>query len=192
MILEQVIAGPLEENCYLGWEEKSGEGFLVDPGDDPWEISRMIREAKSRGLKTLKYLLLTHTHFDHILGLGKVWEENKGQVVVHEKEAAEIKKLASGISLLKVKGGEVLGVGDLKIKVIFTPGHTEGGLSFLVDHQFLFSGDLIFEDGVGRTDLGGDFKKLKESIRKIQTLPEETRVYSGHGLSFTLKSFPGL
>ena len=189
--VERFVIGPLETNCYLIYDKKSKKGILIDPGVYDREVSECI---KKNGLDVIN-ILNTHGHADHITG-----DRDFGfPVLIHELDEPCLKNplknlsVFSGgnISLVKAQGllkdGDVIEVGDLKLEVVHTPGHTPGGISVKCDN-LLFSGDTLFFEGVGRTDLpGGDYSTLVKSIKeKLFTLPLDTKVFPGHGPETTI------
>ena len=187
MILKTFIEPPIDNNNYLIIDEKSKEAALVDCSAVDGDI---IEELDRAGAK-LKYILLTHGHFDHIAGIRP---NSDVKVVMHKADLGWLEKTNQYLPMfgmpqmtipkidIYVQDGDILKLGDLEIKVIHTPGHTQGGVCYLVDGK-LFSGDTIFREAVGRCDLeGGDFDQIVESIEnKIFTLPPETLLYPGHG-----------
>ncbi|MBI2464314.1 MBL fold metallo-hydrolase [Candidatus Peregrinibacteria bacterium] len=194
MKIIRLITGDFKENTYIVVDEKSKRGALIDPGDD----SDAILSAMSP--YEIVSILLTHTHFDHILGLTKVYEKNRVQVVVSEFEQNVItegkmnppdlihfsKALPKIHTVLKVRGEEIFSIDNLNIRVIATPGHTSGSLSFLINDA-LFSGDTLFAKSIGRTDLPtGNFDEIMNSIKRLFELPGDTKVYPGHGDSTTI------
>lgn len=193
MIIKTYIAGPIENNNYLIIDEKSKEAVLIDSSAVNEEIDLELKKQDAK----LKYILLTHGHFDHIAGL-----DNSGDVPVlmHEADMDWVNNVNTylpmvglpGMEIPKIdkfiKDGDIIKFGDLEIKVIHTPGHTQGGVCFYVDGN-LFSGDTIFRESVGRCDLeGGNFDQIVESIEtKIFILPDETIIYPGHGRKTTVE-----
>lgn len=191
MKIEKFILGPVGTNCYLVENEVSSECFIVDLGACPAELPGHLRK---RGLQ-VKAVLLTHGHFDHIMGLKEFLKEFPVPVYVHKEEEALIKdpELNASVSMLGcsycfdqaeyLEDGEILEIAGQKIEVIFTPGHTAGGCCYYIPKEnILFSGDTLFRGSVGRTDLPtGDMSRLIRSVRdKLFVLPGETKVYPGH------------
>ena len=193
MILKTFIEPPIDNNNYLIIDEESREAALVDCSAVDGDINE---ELERQGAK-LKYILLTHGHFDHIAGIrpgGNPSSAERPQIVMHKADLGWLEKANQympmfgmpSITIPKidifVQDGDILKLGNMEIKVIHTPGHTQGGVCYLADGK-LFSGDTIFREAVGRCDLeGGDFDQIVESIEnKIFTLPPETLIYPGHG-----------
>lgn len=187
MIIKTYIEPPIDNNNYLIIDEQSKEAALIDCS----AVDDQVRKDLIEHGATLKYILLTHGHFDHIAGI----RPNPNVKIVMNKEDLNWLNKANQylpmfgipeISIPKidiyVQDGDIIKLGSLEIKVITTPGHTQGGVCFLVDGK-LFSGDTIFRESVGRCDLeGGDFNQIIESIEnKIFTLPPNTLIYPGHG-----------
>lgn len=179
---------PIGTNCYIVSDDDRN-AFIVDPGGD---ADLIINAAKDLNVA---YILLTHTHYDHIGALDSVSSAfPDAEVAVHKSEKAALYDASLNLSVgfglshvykgevhLELSDGDVLNFGDKTIKVIHTPGHTVGGVCYYVD-DFLFSGDTLFKSSVGRTDLpGGDAVTLLKSIKeKIYTLPGKISVYPGH------------
>lgn len=190
MIIKRFIAGRLENNIYLVADEKSGEAVLVDATQDLPEIQKAVKDL---GVK-VKYILLTHGHFDHIFGLNSLKKSLNAPAVICKDDLVisdNINEFTRLFGLpdsvppkydMYIKDGDEILLGSYKIKVIHTPGHTEGGVCYLVDGK-LFSGDTLFRGSVGRTDLfGGNFDKLSDSIKnKLFKLDDKTEVFPGHG-----------
>lgn len=190
MIIKRFIAGRLENNMYLVADEKSSEAVLIDATQDLPEIQKAVKDL---GVK-VKYILLTHGHFDHIFGLNSLKKSLNAPAVICKDDLVisdNINEFTRLFGLpdsvppkydMYIKDGDEILLGSYKIKVIHTPGHTEGGVCYLVDGK-LFSGDTLFRGSVGRTDLfGGNFGKLSDSIKnKLFKLDDKTEVFPGHG-----------
>lgn len=180
-------------NCYALIED--GEIALVDVGTATAEIIDFVKKNSDN----IKYVLLTHDHFDHIGGVEKVLKHCKPQVCIHKNDASGLVdstfSLCSMVGMhqpsispdITLEGGEELPLGNNKIKVIHTPGHTDGCVCYLID-DILFSGDTLFFESVGRTDfVTGDSMQLMASLKKIIALKGVSRVYTGHGEPTTLE-----
>lgn len=189
--------GPVAENCFIFRRDGSDRALIVDPGDEALKLLGAIEEL---GV-TLDGILLTHTHFDHVGAVAEVARETGAEVWVPEFEKmvlADINRFQPfpGLGPFEsydaehtVAGGEQLQLAGFDIDVIFTPGHSPGHVTYsIADEQALFSGDVLFQGSVGRTDLpGGDWPTLLDSIRKlIDSHPEETAVFPGHMGTTTL------
>ncbi|MBC7315955.1 MAG: MBL fold metallo-hydrolase, partial [Chloroflexi bacterium] len=173
------------------------QGAIIDPGDDSVDILLAAREL---GLD-VGWILLTHFHFDHVLAAHAVQRTTGARVAIHADDAPLLHRPPSVLRAFgpvaspslrvdrTLADGDILSVGDLTIEVLHTPGHTPGSTSFyLASEKAVFSGDALFCEGIGRTDLpGGSYQTLLESIaRRLLTLPDETAVYPGHGPATTI------
>jgi glyoxylase-like metal-dependent hydrolase (beta-lactamase superfamily II) len=190
MIVKSFVVGPIGTNCYLCWDEESREAFLIDPAGGSTEIRQLIEDESL----SLKYVILTHGHGDHIGAVPELLSAFPGaRLAAGEKEFPLLEDsrinfseeiIGRGISLkpdLALHDGDVLDVGVMRLSIIETPGHTPGGISILADGK-LFSGDTLFRASIGRTDFpGGNYKLLISVIRdKLFTLPDEVQVFPGH------------
>lgn len=195
MIYQELVVGPLQVNCYLLGCEKSREALIIDPGGDV----PTILEALAKERLTLKKIVNTHGHFDHVGGNRQLVDATGAKLYIHVSDAPFLPRVREHAALygLDIKaspppdrvlhGSETLQIGELSLQVIHTPGHTPGGIClYLPGH--LFSGDTLFAASVGRTDLpGGDEDALIEAIRKkLFVLPDETVVHPGHGAATTI------
>lgn len=195
MQIETLAVGPLQVNCFIVACEKTREALVVDPGD---EAERILQRVQACGLQ-LKLIVNTHGHFDHIGGNRLLVEQSGAELLIHQDDLPVLRRAREHASLYGMRvtpspeptrllaGGETLEVGELRFKVLHTPGHSPGGICLLGDGH-LFAGDSLFAGSVGRTDLpGGDHDTLIEGIRRqLLVLPEETVVHSGHGPDTTI------
>ena len=195
MLLIRLVVGPLQVNCFILADEKTKEAMVIDPGDDAGDILKVINE---KGLK-IKYILNTHAHFDHV-GANKAIKDATGaDLLIHEADAATLATVSHqsrSFGMLPVssppadryvKHGDTITAGEVSLKVLHTPGHTPGGIS-LLEQGMVFTGDALFAGSIGRTDFpGGDLTTLLRSIKtNLMTLPDDTKVFSGHGPASTI------
>ncbi|MDF1535599.1 MAG: MBL fold metallo-hydrolase [bacterium] len=190
LVVEHLAVGPLQSNCFIVGDEISGEAVVIDPGED----GEMILAAVRRRPWTVRAVLNTHAHFDHIAANEVIVKETGAPLVAPRADApympqAHMAARMYGLVVAPspdpdrlIDEGDVIIIGDEEIGVLSTPGHTPGGVTF-VTSAGVFPGDALFAGSIGRTDLpGGDYQTLIISIRKkILTLPDETPVYPGHG-----------
>jgi hydroxyacylglutathione hydrolase len=197
MILEMLTVGPFQENCYVIGDAESGVGAIVDPGDEAARIALAVEQTNLE----IGQILVTHAHIDHVGAVGALADEYACPVLMHAEAEPMLKQLPTQALMMGLRFGKVptvdryivdeefLEVGGLKLESRYTPGHAPGHLAFYVESEGLvLSGDALFAGSVGRTDLfGGSMEVLMRSIReRLLTLPDETRVYSGHGPETTI------
>ncbi len=195
MFFKMLSLGNMDNNCYILGDQSSKHALIIDA---PAEAGAVLDVLEEEGL-TLKYVLLTHSHYDHIGALDEICDYTGAEVMIHSFEEDAVNDPTVNLSLyadapspsVKVSktlvDGDVITVGDIDIKVLYTPGHTVGSVCYYTD-GILFSGDTLFLKDVGRCDLpGGDYKIIKQSIKKqLYTLPDDTQVYPGHGRATTI------
>lgn len=197
MIVKQIKLSKMATFCYLIGDEKTGACAAVDPAFETQRILRLVQEAEWR----LVCVINTHAHADHTAGNASMVKATGAELLIHEADArrlgnlmnAAFSKVLGGNGSPKpdrrLKQGDLITVGRVKLKVLHTPGHTPGGICLYGDGQ-LFTGDTLFVGGVGRTDLpGGSARQLLKSIReKIYSLPGDTVIWPGHDYGITAKS----
>ena len=184
--------GPFQENCYIIGEEESGVGAVVDPGDEAARIALAVEQTDLE----VGSIIVTHAHIDHVGAVAALVDEYACPVLMHAEAEPMLLQLPTQAMMMGLKFGkvpavdrhigdeEVLEVGDLRLRSLCTPGHAPGHLAFYIeDEGLVLSGDALFAGSVGRTDLpGGSMEVLMRSIEeRLLTLPDETRVFPGHG-----------
>ncbi|MBI4897183.1 MAG: MBL fold metallo-hydrolase [Actinobacteria bacterium] len=191
MKVHYLTVGPVAENTYLAINEEAGQALLIDPGDEPDAIQRAIDDSGAE----VKAILITHTHFDHVGAVAEMARRTGAEVWVPKLEHHVLLDITSytrfpGLGPFEgydaehdVEGGEKLDLAGFEVEVFFTPGHSSGHVSYAIrEHNALFSGDVLFQGSIGRTDLpGGDMQTLLNSISTLmRELPSETTVFAGH------------
>ena len=191
MIINTFTAGPIDANNYLLTD--NDEAVLIDCSEVKPEVLSALEGKK------LKFILLTHGHFDHVLGVNEMREKTGAKVLINKEYVVRMNESGDIMRTFGVQGvetpkaddflndGDTLKFGNTEIKVIATPGHTQGCVCYLIDGK-LFSGDTLFKESVGRCDLpGGNFQKLSDSVKnRLFTLDDNTIVYPGHGPETTI------
>jgi hydroxyacylglutathione hydrolase len=181
----QIEVGLLQNFCEILFDPETKEAAVVDPA---WEVDRLLKEAAARGL-SIKTILVTHTHNDHIEGVGEMVAKTGAAVVVSPREAEAVRGEAR--ALVDAVDARDVAIGRRGVRVLDTPGHTVGGTCYLAD-GYIVTGDLLFVGGCGRTDFrGGDTATMWRSLQRVAALPEETRVYPGHDYGSTPTSTIG-
>ena len=196
VIVKQLIVGPLMTNCYIAVCEETLEGVVVDPGDD---AARILGEIEVNSFQ-IRYILNTHAHFDHIGANEILRKQLNAPLALHPLDIPLLMEKGGAMTFgidapqgrepdLELDEGMELQFGKRSLKVLLTPGHTAGHVSFYEEEaKVLFDGDVLFDGGIGRTDLpGGSMAEIMHSIREVLfKLPDETVVYSGHGNPTTI------
>nr|MBC7246014.1 MBL fold metallo-hydrolase [Chloroflexota bacterium] len=197
MIVELLVVGPLQTNCYIVADENTKEGIVIDPGGDGAHILRTVQQMKLN----IKLVVNTHGHFDHIMANKEVIEGTDASLAIHPKDADMLtnplrsfavfvgKVHPSPPATLLLEEGATVEFGSVRLHVLHTPGHSPGSISlWSPEEKVIFSGDALFNLGIGRTDFpGGSMRVLLQSIRdKLFTLPDDTVVYPGHGPKTTI------
>ena len=201
MIVRQLVVSPFESNCYLVGDERTRQAFVIDPGDEP----DVILEALEASHLQAKLILATHAHIDHVMAVAAIREATGAPFMMHPADASLLAAMPLqarhflGVELPPtppvdawLQEGETVAIDDIKLKVLLTPGHSNGSVSFYWapppgERGIVFSGDALFQGSIGRTDLGGDFPTLERSIRsQLYILPDDTIVLSGHGGATTI------
>lgn len=190
--IETITVTQFAQNCSIICPRGGGPGVLVDPGG---EIDRVMLTADQLGAR-IEGILITHGHIDHIGGLNEAIDATAAPVWLHpddlwlyEKPLFGMPAVGAPDNATHLADGDALDIAGIRFKVLHTPGHSPGHVCFLLDDApVLIGGDLIFMGSIGRTDLPrGDFRQLIESVRdKIWVLPDDTKIYPGHGPTTTI------
>lgn len=197
ILVKTVASGAVEANTHVIIDCESGDAAVVDSGECTPELIGILSDER---IKKLRYILLTHGHFDHIGGVPEIKRRYPdADVVIHEKDekclSDDLLSLARGFGLppqektkadIILKGGERLAFGGGEIEAIHTPGHTKGGVTYRLGNR-LFTGDTLFYLSIGRTDFpGGSYEEINDSIIRLFSLGGDYTVYAGHGQNTTL------
>lgn len=217
MLIHRLIVSPFQANCYIVADEQSHEAMVIDPGDDAEVILDTLAQANLR----VRLIIATHGHIDHVMAVGEVKQATGAPFLIHFDDKPlldrlpDISQMFMGVRVPAppppdawLTVGETIGIGDIRFKILFTPGHSWGSVSLYWEPPsgeppaitfngvqvrgwrpsgIVFSGDALFAGSIGRTDLGGDFQTLARSIHEqLFTLPGDTLVLSGHGEPTTI------
>lgn len=198
MYIKPFSMGMVTANCYIVCDEETKTGAVIDPGDYNTQLEKEIILS---GMKELKYILLTHGHFDHISGVARLKEKHPdAKVVVGTADAPFLNDENLCLSKLfhfrafpcvadeTINDTDVISLGNTRFQVIGAPGHTPGGVVYYCpEEKVAFTGDTLFKGSVGRTDLfGGEHSVLMNTLKKLKKLPADTVIHCGHGESSVL------
>ena len=195
MEIIRVPAGVYAANCYIIYSKTTKEGIIVDPGGDADDLVEYIK----RNDLSIKHIILTHGHGDHIGGVKELKEALEATIMIHEDDREMLidgnKNLSTSMAMgtveiepdVLLKDGDIIEFGDLKAEVIHTPGHTEGCICIKIGENII-TGDTLFAGSIGRTDLfGGNYESIIKSIKeKLMIYPDEIQVFPGHGTPSTI------
>lgn len=195
MILKTLAVGPIMANCYILGCEKTRSAVVIDPGDEPDRILLALAEHKL----TVKYIINTHAHFDHVGANRRLKDATGAELVIHPDDAPMLGMLSEAAAAFgmaaensplpdrTITDGDRITFGDITLNVIHTPGHSLGGISLHTD-KMVFVGDTLFAGSIGRTDFpGGDYATLIASIKnKLFPLGDDVTAFTGHGPSTTI------
>jgi glyoxylase-like metal-dependent hydrolase (beta-lactamase superfamily II) len=195
MIVERVVVSHLRSNCFIVGMDSSSEGMVIDPGGDVRDILARLKQVKF----TIKLIVLTHGHSDHVGALYEVQQATGAGAAIHSEDSYAVSGSGSTTSMFGVtyrtsltpvhilRDGDAIDVGDLHFTVVHTPGHTQGSIC-LVGHHAVFTGDTLFYHGIGTTyTYNSNRSDLIDSINKhLMSLPDDTIIYPGHGRNTTV------
>lgn len=191
MKLKTMILSPFQTNCYI--LSKDNNTIIIDPGDNGKKISNYLEENELN----LQAILLTHGHIDHIGAIDYLYNKYQCNIYLDSEDVSFLRdaslNLASMLSNNTTFNAPVINpkqkfdIADFQIETFKTPGHTPGSLMYLIDNEYLFSGDMLFESSIGRTDFpGSSSSDMKNSIQLIKTIDKDYTVYPGHGNTTTI------
>lgn len=195
MKAEVAQVGILGTNCYVITDEKTGISAIFDPGGEYSELEKIVKD------KNVKYIFITHGHYDHVFGTAETKRQTGAEIVIGKNDAdhlSDIEKCNSGMRFPKIQeltnaditvsDDDELEVGNIKIKVMETPGHSNGSVCYILhDEKVIFSGDTLFYHSIGRTDFPTSVpQKMRESLKKLASLEGNYNVFPGHGQATTL------
>jgi glyoxylase-like metal-dependent hydrolase (beta-lactamase superfamily II) len=178
-MLRKLVVGYYQANCYILGDERTGEGLVIDPGDEAVRIVKVISKLRLK----IRYILITHGHFDHTGAASELRRITGSSLMIHSLDTGSLNVKPDGY----LEDGQEIPLGTFNIQVIHTPGHSPGGVCFYAPGA-VFTGDTLFAGSVGRTDFpGGDHNLLVRGvIQKIFPLGDDIRVYPGHGPNSTI------
>lgn len=195
--VKTISGGLLPTNCYLFVDERTGKAAVVDPGFLSEELEQAVQQV---GVENVEAILLTHGHYDHIMGVPMIKEMTGAKIYIHQEDAAFTSNSDLNLSRMIaarqcvpftadviLQEGDTLMVGEVPVKLINTPGHTRGSSCYLAEDA-LFTGDTLMRGTMGRTDFQtGNPMEMQKSLARLRDLPGDYRVYPGHGEESTME-----
>jgi len=197
MVIETIVTGPLQENCFVVMDENSNEALVIDPG---WDSDKILAIISKHGIGKVT-VILTHGHFDHISSADEIRKGTGAEIYMSPLDKFLLDSVGGSTAMMcgmgnarpftvdgSIEEGDTFKAGNIELTAIATPGHTPGGMSFYDGSGHLFAGDTLFRGSVGRVDFpGSNGNHLIESItKKLYKLPPETIVHCGHGPDTTI------
>jgi hydroxyacylglutathione hydrolase len=174
MKIAQIPVGGMLNFSYIVYDEKNSIGAIIDPS---WDLEKLLVFLEKNNI-TAKYIINTHTHFDHILGNDHISEITKAQIIQHEKSTRKKER--------SVVDHENIRIGELNLEVLYTPGHSEDSICLIVNKESIITGDTLFVGNCGRVDLpGSNPEKMYDSLSKVANLDDSLVVYPGHNYGST-------
>ncbi|TLX85568.1 MAG: MBL fold metallo-hydrolase [Thaumarchaeota archaeon] len=174
MKIAQIPVGSMLNFSYIVYDEKNSIGIIIDPS---WDLEKLLVFLEKNNI-TAKYIINTHTHFDHILGNDHISEITKAKIIQHEKSTQKKE--------ISVVDHENISIGELNLEVLYTPGHSEDSICLIVNKESIITGDTLFVGNCGRVDLpGSNPEKMYDSLSKVANLDDSLVVYPGHNYGST-------
>ena len=174
MKIAQIPVGSMLNFSYIVYDEKNSIGIIIDPS---WDLEKLLVFLEKNNI-TAKYIINTHTHFDHILGNDHISEITKAKIIQHEKSTQKKE--------ISVVDHENISIGELNLEVLYTPGHSEDSICLIVNKESIITGDTLFVENCGRVDLpGSNPEKMYDSLSKVANLDDALVVYPGHNYGST-------
>jgi len=184
MFVKMFTVGMTQTNCFLVGNTETAEAVVIDPGFDSASEAKSILKEIERNVFTIKFIINTHGHPDHTSGNKILKEVTGASILIHEYDALLLRNPSADKT---IREGDLIELGEVKLRVLHTPGHTKGSIA-LLGADAVFSGDTLFAGGIGRYDLlGGSLEEIMNSLKnKLLILPDHLKVYPGHGQVTTI------
>lgn len=174
MRIAQIPVGNMQNFSYVVYDEQNNMGVIIDPS---WDLEKLFEFLEINRISA-RYIINTHTHFDHVLGNDHVVEITKAKIIQHEKSTHKKDK--------SVRDQEIINIGHVDLEVLYTPGHSEDSICLIVNKEVIITGDTLFVGNIGRVDLpGSSVEKMYDSLAKVANLDDSLVVYPGHNYGLT-------